>query len=225
MQIKPTKLQDLRIGSKNIYIEVQIIEKLNEREVYVKKDQETHNVADFLIGDETGTYYLTVWDKKIKKLEKKIGKVIYIKNGYVTTFKNQLKLNIGLYGTWEYLDKKLKVKKESLFPRLKVEELKNNMSNVNVIVKVLRVEKRPRILKFNGAEHEVFNAVVGDHSAIINLSFLDEMATLIEPDSSYELRNALVSQYQNHLQLIIGNFGEIKKIKHKPIKVNVEKLL
>ena len=56
-------------------------------------------VADVLVGDETGTVILTLWDENIAQT--KVGEVILVNNGYVKTFKGSIRLNIGRFGTIE----------------------------------------------------------------------------------------------------------------------------
>jgi replication factor A1 len=63
------------------------------------RDGSPHKVSDALIGDETGVVYLTLWDDNIEKVND--GDSIRIENGYVTLFKNNIRLNIGKYGKLE----------------------------------------------------------------------------------------------------------------------------
>ncbi|RLG99732.1 single-stranded DNA-binding protein [Candidatus Bathyarchaeota archaeon] len=62
-----------------------------------KKDGSEHLVAEALVGDETGTVLLTLWDDQIKMVEK--DSVYEIRNGYTSLFKGFLRLNIGKHGS------------------------------------------------------------------------------------------------------------------------------
>jgi replication factor A1 len=53
-------------------------------------------VRDALVGDETGSIYLTLWDDNIEKVNE--DDTLRIENGYVTLFKGNMRLNIGKYG-------------------------------------------------------------------------------------------------------------------------------
>ena len=213
-----SKITDLQPDSERVNIIVQVIEKLNER--VVQKDQIDQQIADFLVGDETGTYILTAWNEHIKLLEEHGGTAILIRNSYVNTFKGQSKLNIGLYSHWEPLDIKIPI---ITMPKIKIENLKKEMSRLNLIIKVERIDPQ-RIVKFkDGSLHKTATALVGDHTAVINLSLFDDTIDQFEIGEIYELRNVYVNQFQDHLQLNIGRFGENKNIEHEPIKVNLDK--
>lgn len=90
---------------------VQVVEKLDEREVTVRSSGRQHRVAEFLIGDETGSVILTLWDEAIDKLE--MGKVYLLKNGYVSTFRNSMRVNTGKYGSIEPTDATMEANTEN----------------------------------------------------------------------------------------------------------------
>ena len=75
-------------------------ESLNElREVSSRNDGSTHKVTEALMGDETGSILLTLWDDTIDRVE--IGKSYTIKNSYTSIFRGSLRLNLGKYGELE----------------------------------------------------------------------------------------------------------------------------
>ncbi|MHA1298647.1 MAG: hypothetical protein ACTSO9_04290, partial [Candidatus Helarchaeota archaeon] len=76
MSLNFVKIKDLKGDSKKVNIEVKIIKKTSEREVYNKKKGKYQRVGEFLIGDETGSFVLTVWDSEIEKIESLVGKSI-----------------------------------------------------------------------------------------------------------------------------------------------------
>lgn len=55
-----------------------------------------HDVQELKVEDESGSITLVLWDDKIVTL--KAGDLLQIKNGYVTSFKGDWKINIGKYG-------------------------------------------------------------------------------------------------------------------------------
>ena len=55
-----------------------------------------YNVADAIVQDETGTIKLTLWNEQIDMVN--LGDNIKIENGYVTSFKGEIQLNVGKYG-------------------------------------------------------------------------------------------------------------------------------
>ncbi|MDR2204137.1 MAG: hypothetical protein LBE76_07600 [Nitrososphaerota archaeon] len=90
------KVGELTPQSRAVNITAKVVSKTEIREIPMGRDGSPHKVSDALIGDETGTVYLTLWDDNIEKLND--GDSVRIENGYVTLFKGNIRLNIGKYG-------------------------------------------------------------------------------------------------------------------------------
>jgi len=54
-----------------------------------------HEILEAKVEDETGAITLVLWNEKIMLL--KVGDVLQIGNGYVTSFKGEWKINVGKY--------------------------------------------------------------------------------------------------------------------------------
>jgi len=93
------KVGQLGLDSRNVNVTAKVVSISEPREVISRTDNVPHRVADVLVGDETGTVVLTLWDENIAQT--KVGDVIVVKNGYVKTFKGSIRLNIGRFGTIE----------------------------------------------------------------------------------------------------------------------------
>lgn len=227
MSINLMKIKDIKNDSKKINIEVKLIKKLAERSVTNKKTRLQQKVADFLIGDETGVYTLTMWDADINKIDNLKGKVILIKNGYINVFMDQGKLNIGKYGAWEISDKEIDVaeipeEEPKEIKWSKIKELREGMKNVNIIIKIGE-KAEPRSVSFkDGTMHRVATAEVGDETGIIRMSLFDNMIEEVGEGEIYELKNGYISKFQDNLQLNIGKFGEFKKTDHEDFEINKE---
>jgi replication factor A1 len=89
-------IKDLRNGMKRVDVEAQITEKGNPREVMSRFKDETYTVADAVVADETGSIKLTLWNEQIDQVN--VNDRIKIENGYVTSFKGEIQLNVGKYG-------------------------------------------------------------------------------------------------------------------------------
>jgi replication factor A1 len=81
---------------KRVEVEATIVEKGNPRQVQSRFKEETYNVADAVVQDESGTIKLTLWNEQIDQVN--VNDKIKIENGYVTSFKNEVQLNVGKYG-------------------------------------------------------------------------------------------------------------------------------
>ncbi len=91
------KINELRDGSRRVDIEANVIQKSETREVRSKFTNETFRVADATIEDETGTISLTLWNEQTELVN--VGDRVRIENGYIKSFRGELQLNSGKYGT------------------------------------------------------------------------------------------------------------------------------
>ena len=55
-----------------------------------------HEILEVEVKDETGTMTLVLWDEKVIPL--KVGDILRIENGFVTSFKGKWRINVGKYG-------------------------------------------------------------------------------------------------------------------------------
>ncbi len=102
--------QYVKIGSLNSYsrgvnVKVKAIEKGEPRTVFSRRDGAEHRVAEALVGDDTGCILLTLWDDAIDEVS--VDDVMDIKNGYVSTFRGSMSLNVGRYGTREKIEEEI----------------------------------------------------------------------------------------------------------------------
>jgi replication factor A1 len=90
------EIKDLRNGMKRVEVEATVVEKGNPRIVQSRFKDETYNVADAVVQDDSGTIKLTLWNEQIDQVN--VNDKIKIENGYVTAFKGEIQLNVGKYG-------------------------------------------------------------------------------------------------------------------------------
>jgi len=55
-----------------------------------------HEILEVEVKDETGKMTLVLWDEKVIPL--KVGDILRIENGFVTSFKGDWRINVGKYG-------------------------------------------------------------------------------------------------------------------------------
>jgi len=89
-------IKDLRDGMKRVSVEGRVVEKGNTREVRSKYKDETYRIADAMVADETGSIKLTLWNEQIEQVD--VDNIIKIENGYVTSFRGEIQLNVGKFG-------------------------------------------------------------------------------------------------------------------------------
>jgi replication factor A1 len=95
--MKELNIKELRNGMKRVTVEANVMEKGEPREVRSRYKDETYMVADAIVADETGSIKLTLWNEQIDQVN--VGNKVKIENGYVTSFKGEIQLNVGKYGT------------------------------------------------------------------------------------------------------------------------------
>jgi len=91
------KINELRDGMKRIDLTARVTEKSDTREVTSRFKDQTLKVANASIADETGTIKLTLWNEQIDQVN--VNDTVTVRNGYVTSFRGEIQLNIGRYGT------------------------------------------------------------------------------------------------------------------------------
>ena len=81
---------------KRVSVEAKVVEKSDVREVKSKFKDETYRIVDAVLADESGSIKLTLWNEQIDQVN--VGDNIKIENGYVTSFKGEIQLNVGKFG-------------------------------------------------------------------------------------------------------------------------------
>ena len=95
------KVETLTPNSRGVNTIVKVVSKGEVRSV-TGRDYSVRRVADALVGDETGSIYMTLWDDKIDAIAD--NSTLSITNGYINLFRGNMRLNIGKYGSYEVLE-------------------------------------------------------------------------------------------------------------------------
>jgi replication factor A1 len=95
------KVETLTPQSRGVNTVVKVVSKGEVRSV-TGRDYSVRRVADALVGDETGSLYMTLWDDKIDAINE--GATLSITNGYINLFRGNMRLNIGKYGSYELVE-------------------------------------------------------------------------------------------------------------------------
>ena len=95
------KVETLTPNSRGVNIVVKVVSKGEVRSV-TGRDYSVRRVADALVGDETASIYMTLWDERIDAINE--GATLQITNGYINLFRGNMRLNVGKYGSYEVLE-------------------------------------------------------------------------------------------------------------------------
>ena len=90
------KIEELKNGMKDVNVEGKVLEKTATREVTSRYKNETYQVATVVIDDGTGKIKLTLWNEQIEQVSE--NNTVKVENGYITSFRGEIQLNVGKYG-------------------------------------------------------------------------------------------------------------------------------
>ncbi len=91
-----TKVRDLTPSSKQVNVHAKVMNVGEGKEV-MGKYGDARKVAEAVIGDETATIILSLWNEQIGSIAK--DDVVLIDNGYVSLVRGHMRLNVGRYGS------------------------------------------------------------------------------------------------------------------------------
>lgn len=89
------KINDLKDGMRRVDVEGTILDKSEPRTVNLRAGGQA-TVVECTIKDDSGSIKLSLWDDLIDKVN--VGDRVRIENGYVNSFRGELRLNVGRYG-------------------------------------------------------------------------------------------------------------------------------
>ncbi len=81
---------------RRVDVEAKVVEKSPTREVMSRYKDVVHRVATAIVSDDTGKIKLTLWNEQIDQVN--VNDKVKVENGYITTFRGEMQLNVGRYG-------------------------------------------------------------------------------------------------------------------------------
>lgn len=99
-----TKVRDLTPHSKQVNVVAKCLSVGEPREI-PSKFGPTRRVAEAVVGDETATIILSLWENQIGTVN--ADDVIHIDNGFVSLVRGHMRLNSGKYGSISRSDKEI----------------------------------------------------------------------------------------------------------------------
>ncbi len=96
MADKPlTKVRDLTPNSKQVNVLAKVVNVGEPKEV-MGKFGDPRKVAEAVVGDDTATIILSLWNEQIGSIQK--DETVLVDNGYVSLVRGHMRLNVGRYG-------------------------------------------------------------------------------------------------------------------------------
>ena len=90
------KVKDLTPSTKQVSLVAKVVN-VGERKTIDSKFGPARQLAEAVIGDDTGTVVLSLWEAQIDQVRS--GDTLQVTNGYVSIVRGHIRLNVGKYGT------------------------------------------------------------------------------------------------------------------------------
>ena len=194
------KLQDIKIGDRNIEVTGQILE-IAKKTINVKDTEKT--LFSGILRDETAARSFTAW----QDFGLNAGDVVNIKQAYVRNWQDRPEINLGNRAKITKLNTKIEIPQESV--RKEASELRDGEVNVNVIFTVLSVESRE--IKIKDGSRNILSGTGADDSTKLPFTswvILPELTA----GNTVEVKNAYVRSFRGVPTLHINENSTIKKL-------------
>jgi replication factor A1 len=96
-----SKIGDLKVGMKKVSLKAEVLEIPKSKVVYTKYGT-TACVSNTLVGDETGSMKMSLWNHQIGMVHK--GDVVDVKDGEVAWFSGEKQLRLGRSGSLSVIE-------------------------------------------------------------------------------------------------------------------------
>lgn len=89
------ELAELKPGMSNVDVTVKVVSEPKVKHLKTGRGVE-HTILEAKVEDASGSMILVLWDDKVEEI--KVGDVINVKNGFVSSFRGEWRVNVGKYG-------------------------------------------------------------------------------------------------------------------------------
>jgi replication factor A1 len=183
---------------------------ISETREFRRSDGSVGQVVNLVLGDETGTIRLALWDEAVQMI--KSGDITVdrcfkvrglAKEGYSGT-----EVSLGRSGNIEELDMDIK-------PRLapfKIEEIRRDMGEVTLVARVLDPGEIREFLRKDGSKGLVRTVLLGDETGKIRLTLWNDQANLsLQVGESLEIINASSRERYGQVEIQAGGNTVLRK--------------
>jgi replication factor A1 len=183
---------------------------ISETREFRRSDGSVGQVVSLVLGDETGTIRLALWDEAvgmIKSGDITVDRCFKVrgmaKEGYSGT-----EVSLGRSGNIEELDLDIK-------PRLtpfKIEELRRDMGDVTLVARVLDPGEIREFLRKDGSKGLVRTVLLGDETGKIRLTLWNDQAKFsLQDGESLEIINASSRERYGQVEIQAGGNTVLRK--------------
>jgi len=96
-------------------------------------------------------------------------------------------------------------------PKTKVMDLKPEMNNLDVVVRVIEAEE-PKTINTRAGTRTISEALVGDETGRVKLTLWGKAAGSVQEGQAVEIKGAWTTTYRGDVQLNIGGTGNVSEV-------------
>lgn len=207
------KINDLKPGMERVDVVGRILRIFPPRAF--KKDGRTGKYCRLIIGDETGTIRLTLWNRDVALVEHgklESGQVIEVINGYVREYNGEPVLTLSFDSRIVVNPNVEDIGKlpEAQNVLVKVKDLMPDMQNVDLILKVIRVFPAKTIAQ-EGGEIEMRAFIGADETGSVRVVLWGERArTQIKEGDVVKIVSGYTKEGLSGINVHVGRIGLIQ---------------
>ncbi|HHV24988.1 MAG: OB-fold nucleic acid binding domain-containing protein [Methanosarcina sp.] len=208
------KIKDVKDGMGDLNLTGKVLE-ISEIRTFQRKDGSCGKVGNLLLGDETGTLRVTLWDDKTEFLNQiEYGDTAELINAYAreNAFTQKIELQVGNRSVIRKSEKKIEYE-EKFTP---IADILADMSDINVSGRVLDIGEIRTFEKKDGSTGRVGNLLLGDSNGKIRLTLWDEKTSFLDEvdfDETIEVLHAYSREnaFNQQVELNLGSRGIIQR--------------
>ena len=208
------KIKDVKDGMGDLNLTGKVLE-ISEIRTFQRKDDSSGKVGNLLLGDDTGTLRVTLWDVKTEFLNQiEYEDTVELINAYAreNAFTQKIELQVGNRSVIRKSEKKIEY--EEKFTQ--IADVRADMSDINVSGKVLDIGEIRTFEKKDGTTGRVGNLLLGDSTGKIRLTLWDEKTSFLDEvdfDETIEVLHAYSREnaFNQQVELNLGNRGIIQR--------------
>ena len=200
-------IADLQPNEKSVNLLGHIIA-INPKEVSVRGGKK--QIYYGIIGDESGTTTFTSWrDVNVEK-----GDVVEVLNAYTKEWRGEPQLNFGDRTQIKKTDRN-RLPEAAFVPMVyKLKDLKSGIGRVEVVAKVLEVNKRE--IEVDGGKKEITSGVLGDETGKTQFTSWHDFK--IKKDDVLRISGGYVKSWKGIPQLTFDENAEVEKLDEDKIR-------
>ncbi|RXA18715.1 replication factor A [Methanosarcina sp. MSH10X1] len=208
------KIKDVKDGMGDLNLTGKVLE-ISEIKTFQRKDGNSGRVGSLLLGDDTGTIRVTLWDEKTEFLNQiEHGDTVELINAYAreNAFSQKVELQVGSRSIIRKSEKKIEYE-EKFTP---IADIRADMSDINVSGRILDTGEIRTFEKKDGSAGRVGNLLLGDSTGKIRLTLWDEKTDILDEvdfDETIEVLHAYSREnaFSQQVELNLGGRGIIRK--------------